>query len=76
MQAGLGLCWSHIPHRWKSQVTAHIVLVLLEAGIRVSDVAHGLGYNEHTIYCLQASFQQIGSEKDRPNSGRLDNNAM
>ena len=23
-QAGLSLCWSHIPHCWKSQVTAHM----------------------------------------------------
>ena len=24
VQAGLSLCWSHIPHCWKSHVTAHI----------------------------------------------------
>ena len=24
MQAGLSLCWSHIPHCWKSHVTAHL----------------------------------------------------
>ena len=26
-QAGLRLCWSNIPHCWKSHVVAHIVLV-------------------------------------------------
>ena len=24
-QAGLSLCWSHIPHCWKSHVTAHMI---------------------------------------------------
>ena len=27
-QAGLSLCWSHIPHCWKSHVVAHMFLVL------------------------------------------------
>ena len=26
-QAGLNLCWSHIPHCWKSHVTAHFSIV-------------------------------------------------
>ena len=26
-QAGLSLCWSHIPHCWKSHVSAHIVVL-------------------------------------------------
>ena len=25
-QSGLGLCWSHIPHYWKSHVAAHFTL--------------------------------------------------
>ena len=25
VQAGLSLCWSHIPHFWKSHVMAHII---------------------------------------------------
>ena len=27
MQAGLSLCWSHIPHCWKSHVAAHLSLL-------------------------------------------------
>ena len=41
-------------------------IILLEAGKRVSDVACVLGYNKHTIYCLQGRFQQIGSETRGP----------
>ena len=28
-QAGLSLCWSHIPHCWKSHVSAHIGLIII-----------------------------------------------
>ena len=28
MQAGLSLCWSHIPHCWKSHAAAHLIFVL------------------------------------------------
>ena len=46
------------------------MLGLLEAGTHVADVAPRFGYNERTIYRLQARFRQTGSEKDRPRSGR------
>ena len=26
-QAGMSLCWSHIPHCWKSHVAAHILVL-------------------------------------------------
>ena len=28
MQAGLSLCWSHIPHCWNTHVAAHICMFL------------------------------------------------
>ena len=28
MQADLSLCWSHIPHCWKSHVTAHMKMLI------------------------------------------------
>ena len=28
-QAGLSLCWSHIPHYWKSHVAAHVLILSL-----------------------------------------------
>ena len=28
MQAGLSLCWSHIPHCWKSHAAAHLLFVI------------------------------------------------
>ena len=30
MQAGLSLCWSHIPHCWKFHVAAHICFVTFQ----------------------------------------------
>ena len=48
----------------------NIALGLLEAGTRVADVACCFGYNEHTIYRLQARLRQTGSEKDSTRSGR------
>ena len=37
VQAGLSLCWSHIPHCWKSHVTAHMGLGTIKPVFRVSD---------------------------------------
>ena len=47
----------------------NIAFGLFEAGTLV-DVARSFEGNESIIYCLQACFQQSGSEKDRPRSGR------
>ena len=30
MQADLRHCWSHIPHCWKSHVTAHMLYVIFQ----------------------------------------------
>ena len=46
----------------------YIAFGLFEAG--TLDVARSFEGNESIIYCLQACFQQSGSEKDRPRSGR------
>ena len=45
----------------------NIVFGFLEDGTRAADVAHRFGYNDSTIYRLQA---QTGSEKDSPRSRR------
>ena len=36
-QAGLSLCWSHIPHCWKSHVMAHMMLVNYKMDVRVAN---------------------------------------
>ena len=43
----------------------NIAFGLLDAVTYVAGVARSFGCNESTIYCLQACFQQSGSEKDK-----------
>ena len=35
-QADLSLCWSHIPHCWKSHVVAHVCLRITKSAILLS----------------------------------------
>ena len=53
-----------------SKSDRNIALGLLEAGVRVIDVARRFGYHERTIYRLRARYLQTGSVDDRPRSGR------
>ena len=48
----------------------NITFGLLEAGTCVAYVACSFEGNASTTHCLQACFQQSGTEKDRPHSGR------
>ena len=48
----------------------NIAFGLLEAGTRLAEGACSFEGNASTIHCLQACFQQSGSEKDRPRSGK------
>ena len=58
------------PHQELSINDKNITFGLLEAGTCVADMACSFEGNASTTHCLQACFQQSGSEKDRPRSGR------
>ena len=44
MQAGLRLCWSHIPHCWKSHFAAHLCVAdwmgVKEAHVISTEISH------------------------------------
>ena len=50
-QAGLSLCWSHIPHCWKSHVAAHLFfetlseMVILGCTMQFSHDSTCIGYD-------------------------------
>ena len=59
MQADLRLCWSHIPHCWKSHVAAHIVQVQHNK----QDVHLDFLQEINTLFSISFSFTKKDSSR-------------
>ena len=66
-QAGLSLCWSHIPHCWKSHVTAQISFLIfngnlsLNLSVNCQSNFHSWGYErlQKSKDSLKAYFENV-----------------